>query len=154
MEGRAIRAAEAGLLCCSTLHAAHDGLSVCCLTFSWSAKALTLSPHSSAFSLLPPASLLLQVPESAEDAPDLERFLQAAMPQVAPPPTGLQNLTLVRARSAVQCITCTVVHLHTQNTCEQFEGRLHCTAWHANHAQSCRCLPCACPNCPGLAEIH
>lgn len=41
------------------------------------------------------ACLLVQVPESAEDSPDLERFLQAATPQVAPPATGLQDLTLV-----------------------------------------------------------
>lgn len=48
----------------------------------------------------PPARLLpllacLQVPESTDDSPDLERFLQAATPQVAPPPTGAQDLTLV-----------------------------------------------------------
>ncbi|KAL4448173.1 hypothetical protein ABPG75_005392 [Micractinium tetrahymenae] len=36
----------------------------------------------------------LQVLESAEDGPDLERFLQAATPQVVPPPSGLQDLTL------------------------------------------------------------
>lgn len=32
------------------------------------------------------------------DAPDLERFLQAATPQVVPPPTGLQDLTLVSSQ--------------------------------------------------------
>jgi hypothetical protein len=34
------------------------------------------------------------VPESADDSPDLERFLQAAAPQVSPPASGLQDLTL------------------------------------------------------------
>lgn len=43
------------------------------------------------------AAPLLQVPESAEDGPDLERFLQAATPQVLPPPSGLQDLTMVSA---------------------------------------------------------
>lgn len=34
------------------------------------------------------------MPESADDSPDLERFLQAAAPQVSPPASGLQDLTL------------------------------------------------------------
>ena len=34
------------------------------------------------------------MPESADDSPDLERFLQAAAPQVVPPASGLQDLTL------------------------------------------------------------
>ncbi|PSC70934.1 MATE efflux family isoform A [Micractinium conductrix] len=48
----------------------------------------------------PPPPLLsvpvldLQVPESVDDSPDLERFLQAATPQVVPPPSGAQDLTL------------------------------------------------------------
>lgn len=42
-----------------------------------------------------PATPVLQVPEAAEDGPDLERFLQAATPHVQPPPSGLQDLTLV-----------------------------------------------------------
>lgn len=44
-----------------------------------------------------PVASPLQVPESAEDGPDLERFLRAATPQVLPPPSGLQDLTLVSA---------------------------------------------------------
>ena len=34
------------------------------------------------------------MPESTDDSPDLERFLQASAPQVAPPSSGLQDLTL------------------------------------------------------------
>lgn len=49
---------------------------------------------------VPPPPLLsvppldLQVPESADDCPDLERFLQAATPQVVPPTNGAQDLRL------------------------------------------------------------
>lgn len=57
------------------------------------------------------ACLLVQVPESAQDSPDLERFLQAATPQVAPPATGLQDLTLVSGlQPGAALYTCSIVH--------------------------------------------
>ena len=53
------------------------------------------APLQPPLSLGRPAAVPLQVSEGQDDAPDLERFLQAATPLVVPPASGVQDLTMV-----------------------------------------------------------